>query len=190
MWAWRRRNTAGSPMSSRGRCILVCSPPRPEERHRRVSKDVPVGVSRSRILECPSRPLRGASGRGQAGKRLDLIATRTSDPSARQEIILSIKHARPKADKLPERNYGRFCFAVSGRFTTTRPSRIAFGRNRHREERSDTAIQEAQSALSSPGLLRFARNDAAGSTQMQYALGRSGAATSSTICRSRPKGRR
>jgi hypothetical protein len=36
------------------------------------------------------------------------------------EIILSIKHALPKADKL-KRNYGRFCFAVTGEFTTTQP---------------------------------------------------------------------
>src|ERR1700727_3739185 len=46
----------------------------------------------------------------------------------------------------------------------------ALGRNRHREERSDAAIQESRGALRSPGLLRFARNDAAGSTEMQYVL--------------------
>jgi hypothetical protein len=59
----------------------------------------------------------------------------------RQEIILSIKRARPKANRLPERNTGRFGFAVTGEFTTTR-------------------------------------------------LDVSGAAASSTICRSRSKGRR
>ncbi len=35
--------------------------------------------------------------------------------------------------------------------------------NRHREERSDAAIQEARCALRSTGLLRFARNDGGGS---------------------------
>ena len=54
------------------------------------------------------------------GKRLDLIATRTSGASARQEIILSIKRGGPKADRLPERHDGRFFFAVIGEFTTTR----------------------------------------------------------------------
>ena len=44
------------------------------------------------------------------------------------------------------------------------------GRNRHPEQRSDPAIQESRGALRSPGLLRFARNDAAGSTEMQYVL--------------------
>jgi hypothetical protein len=38
----------------------------------------------------------------------------------------------------------------------------AFGWNRHREERSDAAIQESSGALRSPGLLRFARNDELG----------------------------
>jgi peptide/nickel transport system ATP-binding protein len=36
---------------------------------------------------------------------------------------------------------------------------------RHREERSDAAIQESLGALRSPGLLRFARNDEVGLTQ-------------------------
>jgi hypothetical protein len=39
-------------------------------------------------------------------------------------------------------------------------------RNRHCEERSDEAIQRASGALCSPGLLRFARNDEAGSTHL------------------------
>jgi hypothetical protein len=63
-------------------------------------------------------------------------------------------------------------FAWNARFrghdkvpASTDCKRAAFGRNRHREERSDVAIQESQGALSSPGLLRFARNDAAGSTK-------------------------
>jgi len=43
----------------------------------------------------------------------------------------------------------------------------AFGPNRHREERSDAAIQESQGAPRSPGLLRFARNDDCGSSQTQ-----------------------
>ena len=42
--------------------------------------------------------------------------------------------------------------------------------DRHREEQSDAAIQESWSALRSPGLLRFARNDDRGSTLMQFAL--------------------
>jgi hypothetical protein len=33
------------------------------------------------------------------------------------------------------------------------------GPNRHREERSDAAIQESRGARRSPGLLRSARND-------------------------------
>jgi peptide/nickel transport system ATP-binding protein len=37
--------------------------------------------------------------------------------------------------------------------------RDAVGWDRHREERSDAAIQEPQDALRPPGLLRFARND-------------------------------
>jgi Putative DNA-binding domain len=39
------------------------------------------------------------------------------------------------------------------------------GGNRHREERSDAAIQESPAALRSPGLLRFARNDEVRSTR-------------------------
>jgi uncharacterized protein YndB with AHSA1/START domain len=46
----------------------------------------------------------------------------------------------------------------------------ALGRNRHRDERSDAAIQESPGARRSPGLLRFARNDDCGSTQMQFGL--------------------
>jgi hypothetical protein len=34
------------------------------------------------------------------------------------------------------------------------------GVDRHREERSEAAIQESHGALRSSGLLRFARNDA------------------------------
>jgi hypothetical protein len=61
--------------------------------------------------------------------------------------------------------------------------RAALGRNRHREERSDAAIQESWGALRSPGLLRgspsgrtdvfrrpMARNEDCGSIQMQFAL--------------------
>ena len=48
--------------------------------------------------------------------------------------------------------------------------RDAFGRNRHREERSDAAIQSRRSGPSSPGLLRFARNDELGSTRSHHAL--------------------
>ena len=43
------------------------------------------------------------------------------------------------------------------------------GWNRHCEERSDEAIQGNVGALRSLGLLRFARNDDRGSTQMQIA---------------------
>jgi Putative DNA-binding domain len=39
------------------------------------------------------------------------------------------------------------------------------GGNRHREERSDAAIQESPAALRSPGLLRLARNDEVRSTR-------------------------
>jgi peptide/nickel transport system ATP-binding protein len=42
---------------------------------------------------------------------------------------------------------------------------------RHREERSDAAIQESLGALRSSGLLRFARNDELGSTQSLHAQG-------------------
>ncbi len=42
-------------------------------------------------------------------------------------------------------------------------------RNRHCEERSDEAIQRASGALCPPGLLRFARNDERGSTQLHHA---------------------
>jgi ABC-type oligopeptide transport system ATPase subunit len=44
-------------------------------------------------------------------------------------------------------------------------------RVRHREERSDAAIQESQGALRSPGLLRFARNDELGLAQSFHAQG-------------------
>ncbi len=47
----------------------------------------------------------------------------------------------------------------------------AFGWNRHREERSDAAIQESRGARGSPGLLRSARNDDAGSRKSHHALG-------------------
>jgi len=47
--------------------------------------------------------------------------------------------------------------------------RAAFGSNRHREERSDAAIQESPGARRSPGLLRFARNDDCGSSRVQSA---------------------
>jgi hypothetical protein len=42
--------------------------------------------------------------------------------------------------------------------------------NRHREERSDAAIQRAGGRPTTPGLLRFARNDDRGSTQLRQAL--------------------
>jgi hypothetical protein len=42
--------------------------------------------------------------------------------------------------------------------------------NRHREERSDAAIQRAGGRPTTPGLLRFARNDDRGSTQLHQAL--------------------
>jgi hypothetical protein len=45
----------------------------------------------------------------------------------------------------------------------------AFGRNRHREERSDAAIQRAAGRSTTPGLLRFARNDDRSSTQLHHA---------------------
>ena len=44
----------------------------------------------------------------------------------------------------------------------------AFQWNRHREERSDVAIQGAVGRPTTPGLLRFARNDDRGSTQLHY----------------------
>jgi hypothetical protein len=52
----------------------------------------------------------------------------------------------------------------------------AFGRNRHREERSDVAIQESQGRPSFPWIASprvpkpGARNDGAGSTQVQCPL--------------------
>jgi peptide/nickel transport system ATP-binding protein len=42
--------------------------------------------------------------------------------------------------------------------------------HRHREERSDAAIQEPRGRLRSPGLLRFARNDEPGSIQAHHVL--------------------
>jgi Putative DNA-binding domain len=45
----------------------------------------------------------------------------------------------------------------------------AFGRKRHREERSDAAIQRAVGCPTTPGLLHFARNDDRSSTQLHYA---------------------
>jgi hopene-associated glycosyltransferase HpnB len=45
----------------------------------------------------------------------------------------------------------------------------ALGSNRHREERSDAAIQGVVRRLTTPGLLRFARNDDRGSTRIQSA---------------------
>jgi hypothetical protein len=46
----------------------------------------------------------------------------------------------------------------------------AFGRNRHREERSDAAIQRTVGHPTTPGLLRFARNDDRSSTQLYHAI--------------------
>jgi putative DNA-binding protein len=43
------------------------------------------------------------------------------------------------------------------------------GRNRHREERSDAAIQRAVGRPTTPGLLRFARNDDRRSIQLHHA---------------------
>jgi hypothetical protein len=54
--------------------------------------------------------------------------------------------------------------------TSWRLERAAFEWNRHREERSDAAIQGKVGRPTFPGLLRFARNDVAGSTQTQSAL--------------------
>jgi Putative DNA-binding domain len=45
----------------------------------------------------------------------------------------------------------------------------AFGRNRHREERSDAAIQRAIERPTTTGLLRFARNDDHSSTHVHHA---------------------
>ena len=62
--------------------------------------------------------------RRQCGHGADAIPPGRPCPLAARrsghEIILSIKRARPKADRLPERHYGRFGFAVTGEFTTTR----------------------------------------------------------------------
>src|ERR1700684_621862 len=55
-------------------------------------------------------------------------------------------------------------------FTIGTLERAAFQWSRHCEERSDEPIQRTWGALRFPGLLRFARNDAAGSTEMQLAL--------------------
>jgi hypothetical protein len=55
--------------------------------------------------------------------------------------------------------------------------RAAFGRNRHREERSDAAIQESSSALRSLDRFACARDDNRGSTQMQFALAQAPAGT-------------
>src|SRR5580692_6567935 len=66
-----------------------------------------------------SSPTRGEEARW-GDLRVNSRAEGASGASTGHEIILSIKHARPKADRLPERNYGRFCFAVTGEFTTTR----------------------------------------------------------------------
>src|SRR5580692_11145107 len=52
----------------------------------------------------------------------------------------------------------------------SRSEPAALRRNRHREERSDAAIQEPQGTLRSSGLLCFARNYVAGSTQMPCSL--------------------
>jgi hypothetical protein len=49
--------------------------------------------------------------------------------------------------------------------------RAAFESNRHREERSDAAIQ-GRRRPTTPGLLRLARNDDRGSTQTQFARAR------------------
>jgi hypothetical protein len=46
----------------------------------------------------------------------------------------------------------------------------AFGRNRHREERSDAAIQRTVGRPTTPGFLRFARNDDRSSTQLHHAI--------------------
>jgi peptide/nickel transport system ATP-binding protein len=48
--------------------------------------------------------------------------------------------------------------------------RDGVGWNRHREERSDAAIQGAVGGPTTPGLLRFARNDDPGSIQSQHVL--------------------
>jgi protein involved in polysaccharide export with SLBB domain len=47
---------------------------------------------------------------------------------------------------------------------------LSFESNRHREERSDAAIQGAVRRPTTPGWLRLASNDDRGSTQTQFAL--------------------
>jgi hopene-associated glycosyltransferase HpnB len=51
-----------------------------------------------------------------------------------------------------------------------RLERVAFASNRHREERGDAAIPGIVRRPTTPGLLRFARNDDRGSTQIRFAL--------------------
>ena len=57
-----------------------------------------------------------------------------------------------------------------GRAALSAPEQAAHCWNRHREERSDAAIQTTVECPTTPGLLRSARNDDRGSTQMQFAL--------------------
>jgi hopene-associated glycosyltransferase HpnB len=66
--------------------------------------------------------------------------------------------------------FGRGWFWLCGeRDDDTRLARAEFGSNRHREERSDAAIQGVVRLSTTSGLLRFARNDHLGSTQIQSA---------------------
>src|ERR1700722_6586729 len=132
MWAWRRRNTAGSPMFSSACCIgiesMALAHPRPL---------VGVGIAHPRDGRSPERPMGGGSRgptrlsnppslvslirrrdplplssptRGEEAQpsdpRVNSIVEGASDPSARDEIILSIKRAGPKADRLVEHTTG------------------------------------------------------------------------------------
>jgi uncharacterized membrane protein len=65
---------------------------------------------------------------------------------------------------------GRFASSAWLGFARLPLERAGFEWNRHREERSDAAIQESRGALCSPGLLRFARNDDRSSTRVQFCL--------------------
>ena len=61
-------------------------------------------------------------------------------------------------------------YAQSETSRRARLEQAAYWWNRHREERSDVAIQGDVERSTTPGLLRFARNDDRGSTLMQFAL--------------------